>query len=201
MFAGWHNPASRSKAQYKGVVATAQVAWELNELIRIYDELSPCHVLEIGTQEGGTLYHWLDGAKPGARIVNIDILQNQEPEAIKRLPDMWQSWVPKGVLLNTIIGRSDDAHVFNTVRIWLAPIDFLFIDACHTYEGAKQDFNTYGPLVRAGGIIAMHDLVTPETSPHIQVWQLWREIQAAGYKTRELRAGGSFGGIGVIYVG
>ena len=31
--------------------------------------------------------------------------------------------------------------------------------------------------------------MTPEFSPHIQVGRLWREIQDAGYKTQELRAG------------
>ena len=38
-------------------------------------------------------------------------------------------------------------------------LDFLFIDADHTYEGVKRDFEMYSPLVREGGIIAFHDIV------------------------------------------
>jgi len=34
---------------------------------------------------------------------------------------------------------------------------FVFIDADHTYEGCKADFEAWSPLVRSGGEIAFHD--------------------------------------------
>ena len=37
------------------------------------------------------------------------------------------------------------------------PIDFLYIDASHDYEGVKQDIENWSPHVRPGGIIAGHD--------------------------------------------
>ena len=37
-------------------------------------------------------------------------------------------------------------------------IDFLFIDADHSYKGVKKDFKMYSPLVRLGGIIAFRDI-------------------------------------------
>jgi predicted O-methyltransferase YrrM len=37
------------------------------------------------------------------------------------------------------------------------PIDVLFIDGDHSWDGCKQDFDMYGELVRSGGIIAIHD--------------------------------------------
>ena len=202
MFTGWHDRTKRSPAQYRGVITTAQIAWELEALLRIYDELAPRYVLEIGSQLGGTLYHWLETLEPGAVICNIDILQNTTAEQKLNLPVQWATWPPEGVVLHSLIGRSDDPAIFAAVTKYMPHIDFLFIDALHTYEGAKQDFERYGPLVRQGGIIALHDLMTPEFSPHIQVGKLWREIQAAGYKTQELRAadGAAFGGIGLVYV-
>ena len=39
-------------------------------------------------------------------------------------------------------------------------IDFLFIDGDHTYEGVKQDFEMYSPLLNKNGIIAFHDSVS-----------------------------------------
>lgn len=36
-------------------------------------------------------------------------------------------------------------------------IDFLFIDADHSYKGVSTDWNDWGPFVRKGGIIAFHD--------------------------------------------
>lgn len=36
-------------------------------------------------------------------------------------------------------------------------LDFVFIDADHTYEGVKQDIDTYYPKVKIGGMILGHD--------------------------------------------
>jgi len=158
-------------------------------------------VLEIGSQFGGTLYYWLEGAEEGAKVANIDILQNMKPDDAESLPDRWASWAPVGVDYKTFIGRSDEPQIYEEVIQFLdGEIDFLFIDADHSYEGAKRDFCKYGQHVRKDGMIALHDLVTPDFSPHIQVGRLWREIQAAGYRTQELQAGAKFGGIGVVYV-
>lgn len=203
MFSGWYDRSARSIKHHKGVIVTAQIDWELRELIKEYDKLQPKHVLEIGSQYGGTLFYWLEGAEEGSVVVNIDILQNMSDTEQAQLPLQWATWAPIGVVQHSIIGRSDDPKVFRQVVKYLDGwIDFLFIDALHTYEGAKFDFLTYGPLVRKGGVIVFHDLMTPEFSPHIQVGKLWREIQAAGYVTRELRAGegASFGGIGIVYI-
>jgi predicted O-methyltransferase YrrM len=34
---------------------------------------------------------------------------------------------------------------------------FVFIDADHSYEGAKADFEAWSPLVKSGGEVAFHD--------------------------------------------
>lgn len=201
MFNKWFDVTKRSPEPHRGLMTTAQVNWELFELINLFDILNPKRVLEIGTQFGGTLYYWLTGVDEGARVVNIDILQNMSEADKKRLPMEWMAWAPLGVVYHCLIGRSDDPSIFSSAMKYLDnEIDFLFIDADHSYEGTKHDFCKYGPYVRRGGIIALHDLVTPKFSPHIQVGKLWREIQAAGYHTQELRAGAAYGGIGVIYV-
>jgi predicted O-methyltransferase YrrM len=38
-------------------------------------------------------------------------------------------------------------------------LDFVFIDADHTYEAAKADIVTWLPKVRKGGVIAGHDIL------------------------------------------
>lgn len=45
------------------------------------------------------------------------------------------------------------------------PIDFLFIDADHTYEAIKKDWDDWAHKVRPGGIIALHDSRVAENSP------------------------------------
>ena len=42
------------------------------------------------------------------------------------------------------------------------PVAFLLIDADHSYEGAKADFEAWFPLVAEGGIVAFHDYAMPE---------------------------------------
>ena len=200
MFSGWHDRASRPRKQHQGPVLTAQIDWELMALVDVYNDIKPMLVLEIGSQNGGTLYYWLRDAPPGAVVVNIDIFQNMEPKDAKIFREMWHTWAPFGITQHTLEGRSDDPAIFAQAVALLPEIDFLFIDACHTYEGARYDFLKYGPLVRKGGVIAFHDLITPDHQQHIQVGKLWREIQAAGYKTQELRANAPWGGVGIVWI-
>lgn len=42
--------------------------------------------------------------------------------------------------------------------------DFLHIDGDHTYEGIKQDYLDYSPMVRPGGVVAIHDLLLPDVN-------------------------------------
>ncbi len=37
------------------------------------------------------------------------------------------------------------------------PIDFIFLDAQHTYEGLREEWEAWSPLVAPGGLMAIHD--------------------------------------------
>jgi predicted O-methyltransferase YrrM len=50
----------------------------------------------------------------------------------------------------------DDSENFSK-RIENETLDFIFIDADHSYEGALSDFKLYFPLVKKEGIFAGHD--------------------------------------------
>jgi cephalosporin hydroxylase len=188
-------------------IRASQASYEIMELISIYKDLRPSRVLEIGSEFGGSLWFWIMNTVGDATIINIDMLQNM-PEEIE-LEKQWQQWSDrvKGVKLHSIIGSSHDDEVYHQVLDMLdgEKLDFLFIDGDHTLAGARQDFMMYGSLVREGGIIALHDIQNPDNpkQQHIQVSVLMREIQVAGYKTRELHAmypNPWGGGIGVVYV-
>ena len=45
------------------------------------------------------------------------------------------------------------------------PIDFLFIDADHSYEAVKADWNEWFPKVKKAGYIALHDSKPAPNSP------------------------------------
>ena len=48
------------------------------------------------------------------------------------------------------------------------PIDFLFIDGDHTYNGVKQDWEMYSPLVRPGGLVVFHDIAGDYAQAHVK---------------------------------
>ena len=37
------------------------------------------------------------------------------------------------------------------------PVDFVFIDGNHSYEGLRADWTVWSPLVGPGGVVALHD--------------------------------------------
>jgi predicted O-methyltransferase YrrM len=53
--------------------------------------------------------------------------------------------------------RSDDPEASPAL---LPPIDLLFIDGDHSYEGAKHDIARYVPHVRTGGAVIIHDCLS-----------------------------------------
>ena len=205
MFDGLYSLEGREGSQYRNPhlpVHTAQRTWELMRLVSLYFDLQPLRVLEIGTEIGGTLWHWLQNAAAGTDVVSVDDMASLPAEPKERLPGMWQSWCPDGVRLEKITGNSRDPETIAIVAALLPQVDFLFIDGDHTYEGVRADWMNYGPLVRPGGLIAFHDLITPDFGKHVKVPQLWKEIQDAGYLTMNLFAdpGENWGGIGVVVI-
>ena len=64
-------------------------------------------------------------------------------------------------------------------------IDVLMIDADHSYEGVKRDYDLYSPLLADDGFIAMHDVILNRFDPEIEVHRFWDELKATE-KTEEL---------------
>src|SRR5205814_5561841 len=46
------------------------------------------------------------------------------------------------------------------------PVDFLFIDGDHTYEGLRGDWEAWSGLIAVGGVVALHD---SRSSPQRQI--------------------------------
>jgi len=44
------------------------------------------------------------------------------------------------------------------------PLDFIFIDGDHSYEGIKGDWDAWTPLMATGGIVALHDSAVSENT-------------------------------------
>jgi len=157
---------------------------ELQQLCRRVADLEPRSILEIGTARGGTLREWLRLVQPGGTVVSVDLPVFGEDHR-----ELFQTWAPAEVMLHCLHADSHAPETAARIAALLPEVDFLFIDGDHTYAGAKQDWETYGPLVRPGGLVAFHDIRPNPHRPHIQVHRLWQELQGSGYHTEELCAG------------
>lgn len=52
----------------------------------------------------------------------------------------------------------------------------MFIDADHSYDAVKTDFDLYAPLVSEGGVIALHDTMNPRWIDN-GVAKFWQDIE------------------------
>lgn len=166
---------------------------EIGALATIVKDQQPSTVVEIGTAHGGTLYIW-------SRYLNADTIVAVDNslyfKARARLFREFDGNIDY-TFLNTSSHQQSTAEIIsNTVS---DEIDFLFIDGDHRYDGVKQDFELYSPLVSDGGIIAFHDIIEVD-KPWMGVPTFWNEIKGQ-YQTDEiiLPPNKERGGIGVIY--
>lgn len=163
-------------------VEIGQMEWEFEHALELYRLKAPAKVLEIGTWAGGTLYHWLRNAEPGALVVTVD---SKQPDT-----SPFDEWCPPDVNWLQVVGNSHSSEVIGECEIH-GPYDWLFIDGCHVYEDAQADWENYKALCAPGAVVLFHDISLrreyPEQGKEAGVWRLWREIQAEGFMTQELR--------------
>jgi predicted O-methyltransferase YrrM len=159
-----------------------QVRSEITALLERVELEPPMRVLEIGSALGGTAFLFSRVALPGATIVLVDrMLGRARRAAIRQFVRRHQR-----VICVSAGSQEPDtvAHVAAMLRG--APVDFLFIDADHSYSGVAADFENYSRLVRKGGLIAFHDIVPDHWKRFGQrtsgdageVFRFWRELKA-----------------------
>jgi cephalosporin hydroxylase len=160
--------ARRSIASYGAIQRTSELASALRHVA----ELRPRAVVEIGSHAGGTLHAWSAVSAADAAIISVDL----ESAPRDRLP------ARRGQRMISIRGDSHDPDTLARLRDALAarPVDFLFVDGDHSYAGVRLDFLTYAPLVRIGGLVALHDIVEHPGRPDCDVWRFWQELRGQG---------------------
>ena len=188
-----------------GEFGAVQRTWELQSLIGLVRRLRPMTVVEIGTYKGGTLSCWFDAGDPRAHIVSIDLpMQGVDAGQLAASVARARTRMKLSQTFTAIAGNSRDPATRVRLETALAgaSVDFLWIDGDHAYEGVRADVEIYSPLVRVGGLIALHDIHASDQFPGDGVHVYWREI-ARKARTREFvgrSAPGHGMGIGVVFV-
>jgi predicted O-methyltransferase YrrM len=186
-------------------IAPAQVPEEIEAFLRLLQEEPPRNLLEIGTARGGTLFLLSRVAAAHARLASIDLPGGEFGGGYDSV------WLPllralprKGQTLKLMRANSHDSRTYDETRRWFASetLDCLLIDGDHRFEGVHRDFVMYGPLVRPGGLLAIHDIVPGPEERVGGVPAFWNHIKNV-YHVRELVHDWGQGGwgIGVVEIG
>jgi len=124
-------------------------------LLRVFVEsIGARHVVELGTSTGYSgLWILLGLARTGGRLTTYEIDRGRH--------EMARGNFQKAGLLAQVTMVLGDAH--EEVTKLREPIDLLFIDA--DKEGYPDYLKKLGPLVRAGGLIAAHNMASPPPDP------------------------------------
>lgn len=187
----------------RGYFAPWQVKSEISSLLNFVASEKPKTLMEIGTARGGTLMLFAKALPEDSLIISLDLPAGDFGGGYP----FWKIFLYKSFAHGRQAIRlvRKDSHSIETrerIKNMLnnRPIDFLFIDGDHTYEGVKKDFELYNPLVRKGGIIAFHD-VAPHNKPgsRVEISKFWNEIKNKyDYKEFVENWGQNWAGIGLI---
>jgi cephalosporin hydroxylase len=138
-----------------------QNEWEMKKIVELYQLRNPRKVLEIGSFYGATLWLWMNYSDNLERVVSVDwsippsdIRYNEMIEAKRK----WPTWKNADKLI-PIEGSSHSEEVVEKVKSLFPKrdVDFLMIDADHSYWAVKQDYTNYYSLVKPGGWVVFHD--------------------------------------------
>jgi hypothetical protein len=85
-----------------------------------------------------------------------DSMNFPQPEFEKLFHQVQEKLKPYGTRFQLI--RSDSKDAVNLIK---EQLDFVYIDAEHTYQAVRLDISNWYPIVRNGGVVGGHDYQHP----------------------------------------
>src|SRR5262249_23014674 len=161
-------------------ILIAQVRSEIIQLGKLLEASKPKRSLEIGTNYGGTLLLLCALSPLDAQIISVDLKAGPFGGGYpRRKIPLFRRFPRTGQKLHLIQADSHSEKTKERVLRILGgeQLDYLFLDGDHTYSGVERDFEMYGPLVRGGGIVVFHDIVTYNPQTKCEVAKFWSEIK------------------------
>jgi predicted O-methyltransferase YrrM len=158
-------------------------AWLLHGLVR---SLRPDVCVEIGSAQGGSTCHIAFALKENlaGRLYAID---PHGPTAwnddgpVETFPILSRNLRRCGVSEYVEIVRATSEEA---ARGWTRPIDFLFIDGDHSYEGVRRDWELFSPFLGEFGVAVLHDTTWERHGPNrpdMGVPRFVDELRREGY--------------------
>lgn len=113
---------------------------------------------EIGVLEGATLFYLLDRF-PALTMVGVDKWENIEIKSYSGhdLPPIGAAVRERALSYGERCRILHMDSVAAAAEVADGSLDFVFIDAFHSYESASADIRAWTPKVRPGGFVTGHD--------------------------------------------
>jgi len=156
-------------------------------------------VLEVGTYCGKSTIYLAAAARPaGQRVITVDHHHGSEENQpgwqyhdpalvdprtgrLDTLPHFRATLAAAGLdgEVIAIVGRSAEV-----ARLWGAPLGLAFIDGGHTDAAASTDYESWAPLIAAGGALAIHDVFPDPADGGQAPYRIYRRALASGAFTQ-----------------
>ena len=126
-------------------------------LYRLADGRGLATIAELGRFKGGSTFILASGMHEGSTLWSVDLHVPLTPDLpgedldLDLVRALERFGLERSVRL--VVGNS------RTVELPPGPLDLLFVDGDHSYDGARADFDRWGALVRPGGHVLFHDAV------------------------------------------
>lgn len=119
---------------------------------------------ELGVKEG-RMTQFLLQYNPMLELIAVDLWAERPEAAERKGGETYEDWdfgKIRSEFNQRVVDFVDRLTVCNMSTDEAAgqvsdALDFVFIDAEHSYEGVSRDIERWRPLVRSGGLIAGHD--------------------------------------------
>jgi cephalosporin hydroxylase len=153
-----HNDTERLYQIAQQEFGVLQLDQEIVPALNYISDSRPSVVGEIGLKHGGNSFLFTQRFRNVDRFIGIDL----KLENTYKL----QYLSPANLKINLVEGSSYAPATVEQVKRLLGrcQFDFLFIDADHSWHGAREDFLRYLPLVKPGGLVGIHDIVPDEVA-------------------------------------
>jgi len=115
--------------------------------------------IDLGTNTGASAIVMAQNAD---QVITIDLFEDTPDREDTLYPVIAKDIIEELSQYDNIMVIQCDTHDFQFQNFKIDQVDTIFIDADHTYDSVKKDFEHWFPKIKIGGYILLHDIDKPE---------------------------------------